>query len=105
MSVHTMRLVLGVLFLILGALTFSRWWLFPDLAAWGDPVRMNLGGAFALVFGVLNLTRWYVAWSHRREMATPVRTPLQPDPSVTPPDAPNPELDFTKVDQGEPRQS
>jgi hypothetical protein len=57
---------------------------------------MNLGGVFALVFGCLNLVRWYIAWSARRERATPVRTPLQPDPSVVRPEPPNPELDFSR---------
>ena len=57
---------------------------------------MNLGGVFALVFGCLNLVRWYLVWSHRRNLATPVRAPLQPDPSLVRPEPPNPELDFTK---------
>ena len=61
---------------------FGRRWLFPELDAKFDPLRMNLGGVFALVFGCLNLVRWYVARSHRLARATPVRTPLQPDPSV-----------------------
>src|SRR5690348_250542 len=99
MSVHTMRLGMGILFLILAGLTFARGWLFPSLAAWGDPVRMNLGGVFALVFGMLNVARWYVAWSYRREQATPIRTPFQPEPTESNGDAPNPDLDFTKMDR------
>ena len=57
--------------------------------------RLNLGGVFAIVFGCLNLVRWYVARAHRRARATPVRTPLQPDPSLVRPEPPNPDLDFT----------
>lgn len=96
MSIHTMRLGLGILFLFLAAAIFSRRWLFPGLDAKFDPLRMNLGGVFAIVFGCLNLVRWYIARSRHREMATPIRTPLQPDPSIVRPELPNQELDFTK---------
>jgi hypothetical protein len=96
MSIHTMRLGLGILFLLLAAAIFGRRWLMPGLDAKFDPLRMNLGGVFAVVFGCLNLVRWYVARSHRLARATPVRTPLQPDPSVVRPEPPNQELDFMK---------
>jgi hypothetical protein len=96
MSVHTLRLALGILFLVLAAVIFTRDWLAPGLGAGFDPLRMNLGGVLALVFGGLNLVRWYTWWSYRRSRATPVRTPLQADPSAVRPEPPNPELDFTK---------
>jgi hypothetical protein len=96
MSIRTMRLGLGVFFLVMAAAIFTRRWFFPQLDARFDPLRMNLGGAFALVFGCLNVVRWYLAWSHRRARATPVRTPLQPNPSIVRPEPPNPELDFTQ---------
>jgi hypothetical protein len=96
MSIHTMRLGLGIFFLLLAAAIFGRGWLFPHLDAHFDSMRMNLGGVFALVFGCLNIVRWYLTWSYRRTQATPVRTPLQPDPSLVRPEPPNPELDFTK---------
>jgi hypothetical protein len=71
----------------------------PGLDAKFNTLRMNLGGFLALVFAGLNLARWYAMWSHRRAMTTPVRTPLQRDPSVTEPEAPNPEFDFTKAEE------
>jgi len=98
MSVHTIRLVLGIMFLCLATAIFARDLLAPGLGARFDPLRMNLGGVLAFVFGGLNIAKWYVVWSYRRTLATPVRTPLQPDPSVVRPEAPNPELDFTRRD-------
>ncbi|WP_439632269.1 hypothetical protein [Gemmata sp.] len=99
MSVHAMRLMLGVLFLLLAAGIFLRDWFIPGLGVRFDPLRLNLGGFLALVFGCLNLAKWYVWRSYRNEMATPVRTPLQPDPSAVRPDVPNPELDFLAQDR------
>ncbi|MCE9565463.1 MAG: hypothetical protein K8U57_25865 [Planctomycetes bacterium] len=99
MSVHTMRLVLGIMFLCLAGAIFARDMFLPGLGARFDPLRMNLGAVLALVFAGLNLVKWYVVWSHRRMLATPVRTPLQPDPSVVRPEKPNPELDFTRRDE------
>src|SRR4051812_27203198 len=96
MAIQTMRLGVGILFLLLAAVILGRAWLLPDLGNRFDPVRMSLGGVLALVFGLLNVARWYVAWSHRRGQATPVRRPLQPDPSANRDEPPNPELDFTK---------
>jgi hypothetical protein len=97
MSEHKMRLGFGILFLMLAGMIFTRAWFMPGLDARFDTLRMNLGGALALVLGVLNITRGYVSWSHRREQAIPVRTPLQRDPTATSPEAPIPELDFTKI--------
>ena len=99
MSVHSMRLVLGILFLLLAATLFARRWLMPGLDDRFDPLRMNLGAALALVFAGLNLARWYSIRSYRRDKATPVRTPLQPDPSIVRPEPPNPELDFTRAEE------
>ena len=96
MSVHTMRLGLGVFFLLGAGVLFARKWLLPGLDAKFDSLRLNLGAVFALVFGSLNVVRWYLAWSHRQEKAIPVRTPLQPDPSLVRPEPPNPDLDFSK---------
>jgi hypothetical protein len=96
MSVHAMRLVLGLLFLLLGVLILARRWVMPDLDAKFNSLRMNLGGVLALVFAGLNLARWYAVWSYRRERATPVRTPLQPDPTTRRQEPPNPDFDFTE---------
>jgi len=100
MTIHTMRLVMGILFLLLAGFMFGREWILPNLDAKFNTTRMNLGGMLALAFGCLNLVRWYTVWSYRRRMATPVRNTLQPDPSAEPREAPNPELDFTKPADG-----
>lgn len=95
MTVHTLRLILGLFFLLASVLLFTRHWVAPEWAARYDPVRMNLGAGFALVFGLLNIARWYVAWSRRRMLAVPIRTPLQPDPSLVRPEF-RPEFDFVR---------
>lgn len=101
MSVLMMRLTLGILFLILGAMLLCRELLFPGLFAQYDPIRLNLGGILALVFGGLNLARWYAARAVIEERRKPVHRPLQRDPSATPQEGPNPEFDFTKRDDSE----
>ena len=96
MSVHTMRLVMGILFLGLATVLFTRQWLLPDLNNRFNPLRMNLGAILALIFGCLNLARWYAVWAFKKGARTAVRYPLQPDPSAAPQVLPNPDLDFTK---------
>jgi hypothetical protein len=93
-SISTLRLLVGIFFLLASAFLALRSWIAPEWAARYDPLRMNLGAAFALVFGLLNLTRWYLSWSQRRMQAMPVRTPLQPDPSLVRPEL-RPEFDFS----------
>src|SRR5205823_13827167 len=58
MSVYTLRLGLGLFFLLMGTALFARRWLMPNLDAQFDPLRLNLGAVFALVFGALNVVRW-----------------------------------------------
>ena len=101
MQVRTMRLMMGILFLCLGCAIFCRQWLFPEFAAGYDPLRMSLGGVLALVFGGLNLARWYMAKSFAKLTQTPVHYPLQRDPSAAPQVEPIPEFDFTKQPEGE----
>lgn len=96
MNISAMRFSLGVLFLILGGVILARRWLMPEAFAGYDPVRLNLGGVLALVFGGLNLARWYAARIVRQSARAPVRIPLQRDPSAAPQDEPNPEFDFFK---------
>jgi hypothetical protein len=97
MSVHTMRLIVGLFFLVAAAFLFAHRWLAPGLDAhFGS---LTIAAIFALVFGISNVVRWYLAWSFRRTRATPVRTPLKPDPSLVRPEPPNPELDFTKSEE------
>jgi hypothetical protein len=99
MPVQRMRFAMGMLFLLLAGVIFARAWLTPDLEARYDSLRMNLGGVLALILAGLNFARWYAVWSHRRAQATPVRTPLQRDPSLVRPEPPNAELDFTKREE------
>jgi hypothetical protein len=96
MQIRTMRLVLGILFLILGCAIFARHWLFPEFAAGFDSLRMRIGGVFALVFAGVNLARWYAASRFMKTSQTAVRYPLQPDPSAAPQVEPIPEFDFMK---------
>jgi hypothetical protein len=93
MIIHTVRLCLGIFFLLAGGCLLTRHWIAPTWFQRYDPLRMNLGAAFALVFGLLNVVRWYVVWSRRQQLAVPVRTPLQPDPSLVQPQI-RPEFDF-----------
>lgn len=94
MSIPVLRLIVGVFFLVASAFLALRYWLVPEWAARYDPLRMNVGAVFAFVFGLLNITRWYLSWSHRRTQAIPVRYPLQPDPSLVRPEL-RPEFDFS----------
>lgn len=96
MSVRNMRLTMGILFLILAGMIFARGWLYPEVANVFDPLRMKLGGVFALVFGGVNLARWYAAWAFAKSSQTAVHYPLQPDPSAAPRVEPIVEFDFTK---------
>jgi hypothetical protein len=96
MSVLTMRLVLGIFFLIMGTLIFTRDLFFPEFMATADPLRLRIAGFFAYVFGGLNLARWYSVYSYRQSTRTAVRYPLKRDPSAVPQVEPRPEFDFTR---------
>jgi len=91
-TIATLRLIVGVFFLLASAFLTLRYWIAPEWAARYDPLRMNLGAAFAFVFGLLNLTRWYLSWSQRQRVSLPVHYPLQPDPSLIRPEV-RPEFD------------
>jgi hypothetical protein len=97
-----MRLALSMLFLILGcALMTRRWWL-PELDVQFDTLRLNLGTVLALVFGGLNLARWYTVQAFLKTRQTAVRYPLQRNASTAAPVDYNPEFDFSKqVDAGD----
>ncbi len=104
MQVRTMRLMLGMLFLIMGSALFARDWLFPEFAASRSRIQLNIAAVFALVFGCANLIRWYVAAQFVKSSQTAVRYPLQRDPSTAPQVEPVPEFDFMKqpdTEQGE----
>lgn len=96
MSLNRIRLAMGILFLLLAVFILLRGWLAPGLDARFDSTRLWLGGLLALVFAGLNFARWYSMYAYQQARRTAVRTPLQPDPSATAPEPPNPDLDFTK---------
>ncbi|MCS7022289.1 MAG: hypothetical protein NZ703_04555 [Gemmataceae bacterium] len=101
MSIRTLRLLVGIFFLGASAFLWARHWLAPEWATRYDPLRLNLGAAFALVFGLLNVARWYMSWSQQRWATTAVRYPLQPDPSLVRPQL-RPELDFQRASSAVP---
>ena len=81
MSILSMRLVVAILFLVMGTVILARQWLLPGLDERFDPLRLNLGGLLALVLAGVNLARWYTLRSFMKERQTAVRYPLQRDPS------------------------
>ena len=101
MSVSSMRLGMAIFFLVVGLAIFARHWIMPGLDDRFDPLRMNLGASLALVLAGVNLARWYSIRSFRKATQTPVRYPLQRDPSAAPQVEPNPEFDFTKRPEDE----
>jgi hypothetical protein len=96
MQVRTMRLAVGVLLLVMGSALFARDWLFPEFAASRSRIQLNIAAVFAVVFGCVNLARWYAATQFLKSTQTAVRYPLQPDPSAAPQVEPIPEFDFSK---------
>jgi hypothetical protein len=96
MAVRHMRLIISLFFAfaacaLLGALAFA-----PDALAGFNQLRLTLGALLALVFAGLNLAKWYAGHLAREQMATPVRRPLQPDPTNHD-DGPNPAFDFSET--------
>jgi hypothetical protein len=95
MTVRHMRLMLGVFFLIMGVVLLALRFGAPEAMARFDPTRLFLGALLALALGCWNLMKWYSAWMWFQERATPVRRPLQPDPTASAEEY-NPEFDFDK---------
>lgn len=97
MNVRHMRLGLGIFFLLMGAALLVLRFGAPEAIAKFDPMRLFLGALLAIALGCWNLMRWYNAWLWFHERATPVRRPLQPDPTASGEEY-NPEFDFDKKD-------
>ena len=101
MAIRHMRLALGAFFLVVGigllVLRFGA----PEAVARFDPLRLFLGALLALVLSAVNLMKWYSGWLWFQERATPVREPLQPEPTRTDEEY-NPEFDFGKDARDEP---
>jgi hypothetical protein len=103
MMVRHMRLALGLFFIIAGIGLVILQFVAPVAAARiNSPVRVLIGALLALVLGGLNIAKWYAGWLAYERAATPVRLPLQPDPSASAEPENNPEFDFSK--KSEPNQ-
>ncbi len=97
MTVRHMRLTLGLFFLFAGTGLLALRLLVPDVTArLFDPTRMMIGAFLALVFAGLNLAKWYAGRLAYEQMTTPVRRPLQPDPTASKESEPNPAFDFSE---------
>jgi hypothetical protein len=99
MMVRHMRLTLGLFFIIVGIALLALRFGAPEVAARiNSPTRLLIGALLALVLGGLNLAKWYAGWLAYEQAATPVRRPLQPDPTATGEPEHNPEFEFDKKD-------
>jgi hypothetical protein len=96
---HT-RLTLGLFFLIAGVALLVLRFGAPEVAARiNSPLRLVIGALLALALGGVNVAKWYAGWLAYNQRATPIRRPLQPDPTASAETDPNPEFDFGKNDE------
>jgi hypothetical protein len=96
MAVRHMRLVLGAFFLGAGVFLLVLRFGMPDVAARiNSPNRLLIGALLALVLAGVNFAKWYSGWLWFQQQATPVREPLQSEPTATREEY-NPEFDFGK---------
>jgi hypothetical protein len=102
MNVRFLRLLLGLFFLFAGTALLVVRFAAPDAVAKFDPLRIFLGGVFALVLAGWNLMKWYAAVLEFERRSTPVRSPLQREPDAVREEEPNPEFDFSKRDERQP---
>lgn len=97
MALRHLRLMLGLFFLFAGVGLLVLRFGMPDVAAQIRPPRQILiGGLLALVLAGVNLAKSYAGYMWFQEQATPVRQPLQPDPTADAGPEYNPEFDFNK---------
>ena len=99
MAIRHMRLALGLFFLCAGVALLVVRFAVPDALPRFDPMRIFLGALLALAMSFWNLSKWYAGWLWFREQATPVRVPLQRDPSAGGEPEVLPEFDFSKPDE------
>lgn len=99
MAVRHLRLILGLFFLIAGVGLLVLRFGMPDVVARFDLTRLLIGALLALVLAGVNLAKWYAGYMWFQEQATPVRRPLQPDPTADTGPEYNPEFDFNKGDK------
>ncbi|MBM3979131.1 MAG: hypothetical protein FJ304_02380 [Planctomycetes bacterium] len=100
MAVRHMRLTIGLFFLAVGLVLLALRLFAPDAVARFDRTRLLLGACMGLGLAGVNLAKWYAGWLHARRAATPVRSPLLPDPSARGSGEHNPDFDFSKKDGG-----
>ncbi|MBY0459351.1 MAG: hypothetical protein K2V38_18645 [Gemmataceae bacterium] len=102
MAVRHMRLGFGLFMLFAGLALLGLRVFAPETAAkLNDLTRLTIAASLAVVMGGVNLARWYAGWLAFQQSATPVRLPLQPDPTASAEPEYNPEFDFTKPAPGE----
>jgi heme A synthase len=99
MTVRHMRLAVGLFFLVAGVALLALRFGAPDAAArLNSPMRLLIGALLALVLGGVNLAKWYAGVLAFDRAATPVRRPLEPDPTAGSEPEYLPEFDFGKKD-------
>lgn len=100
--------LMGFWLLVLAFVLAREWLLPPQAAAQLSGPQGWICGVVAAAFAIYNFARWWAlrqAHYPRAVRVNPLAERL-PDPDNPPPKwEPNPELDFTKGEQGEPRQS
>ena len=100
MAVRQLRLMLGLFFLVAGIGLLVLRYGMPDVAARvNSPTRILVGALLALALAGVNLAKWYAGYLWFQQQATPVRRPLQPDPTAPTDPEYNPEFDFNKGDK------
>jgi hypothetical protein len=103
MALRHLRLMLGLFFLFAGVGLLVLRFGMPEAVARFDLTRLLIGALLALVLAGVNLAKWYAGYMWFQERATPVRRPLQPDPTA-PGEEYNPEFDFNKDAADKPAQ-
>jgi hypothetical protein len=97
MAIRHMRLMLGFFFLFAGVGLVAVRFGMPEVAERiSSPMRLLVGAFLAIVLAGVNFGKWYAGWLWYEQQATPVRQPLQPDPTASAPLEYNPEFDFGK---------
>jgi hypothetical protein len=99
MAVRQLRLMLGLFFLVAGVGLLALRFGMPEAVARFNSTRLLIGALLALVLAGVNLAKWYAGYMWFQQQATPVRRPLQPDPTAGTDPEYNPEFDFSKGDK------
>ena len=74
MAYFDLRLPLGWLFLIIGALLLTAGFIVPPISSDGHPVTMNINVGWGVVLVFFGAICLFAAWNHARERATTQRS-------------------------------